>query len=317
MPYRRLVNLVACIVLLGSLLVSSHSVAAAQANDVLTFSQTGHTLRGEFRRFWETSGGLAIFGYPLTEEQQEQTAEGNFVVQYFERNRFELHPQNQRPYDVLLGRLGAALLPHAGTAWITLPQPGAPAGCLYVASTAHTICGTFLQYWQSKGVKDTLLNSYSRSLALFGAPLTEPQLATNSSGDKVLTQWFERARLEDHGAKGGVLLGLLGRELLSSPCPLLPPIHDAAIRPSACLALGTDMSLDANNFAPYEQVSVWLTAPDKRVFGGQYTLQADGTGTLYNLNYPTNRLWSGQWYWVLEGNQSKHTSVVFFYVYQP
>jgi hypothetical protein len=30
-------------------------------------------------------------------------------VQYFERARFEYHPENQPPYDVLLGLLGRQL----------------------------------------------------------------------------------------------------------------------------------------------------------------------------------------------------------------
>jgi hypothetical protein len=37
----------------------------------------------------------------------------------------------------------------------------------------------------------------------------------------VLTQWFERARFEDHGAKG-VLLGLLGNEVITGPMPQQP-----------------------------------------------------------------------------------------------
>jgi hypothetical protein len=36
------------------------------------------------------------------------------------------------------------------------------------------------------------------ALALFGYPITEPAMETNSSGDTVLTQWFERARFECH-----------------------------------------------------------------------------------------------------------------------
>ena len=52
----------------------------------------------------------------------------------------------------------------------------------------------------------------AESLALFGLPLSEPAMETNGAGDTVLTQWFERARFEDHGAKG-VLLGLLGNEI--------------------------------------------------------------------------------------------------------
>jgi hypothetical protein len=35
---------------------------------VLYFLQTGHTLRGPFLRYWQEHGGLAQFGYPLTEE---------------------------------------------------------------------------------------------------------------------------------------------------------------------------------------------------------------------------------------------------------
>jgi polysaccharide biosynthesis protein PslG len=34
-----------------------------------------------------------------------------YVVQYFERNRFEWHPENRgTPYEVLLGALGNTLL---------------------------------------------------------------------------------------------------------------------------------------------------------------------------------------------------------------
>jgi hypothetical protein len=43
-----------------------------------------------------------IFGYPLTEE----LSVGGLTTQYFERARFELHPDYQPPYDVLLGLLG-------------------------------------------------------------------------------------------------------------------------------------------------------------------------------------------------------------------
>ncbi len=35
-----------------------------------------------------------------------QFGDKQMTVQYFERARMELHPENQRPYDVLLGLLG-------------------------------------------------------------------------------------------------------------------------------------------------------------------------------------------------------------------
>lgn len=74
-----------------------------------TFDQTAHSLRGLFRNRWLTNGGLALYGYPLTEEfQLPASGGGSYTVQYFERNRFEAHPENADDrYKVLLGRLGA------------------------------------------------------------------------------------------------------------------------------------------------------------------------------------------------------------------
>ena len=58
-------------------------------------------------------------------------------------------------------------------------------------------------------------SSERESLALFGMPITTPAIETNSSGDTVQTQWFERARFEHHPNNEPafqVLLGRLGAE---------------------------------------------------------------------------------------------------------
>ena len=81
--------------------------------DCATFADTGHTLRGTFLRYWLANGGLAVFGFPLTEEFTEtNAADGQpYTVQYFERNRFEYHPEHAGGrYEVLLGLLGAETL---------------------------------------------------------------------------------------------------------------------------------------------------------------------------------------------------------------
>ncbi len=77
--------------------------------DSLTFAPTGKTVRGAFRTYWDAHGGLPIFGYPISDELTEQSATDGkpYTVQYFERAVFELHPENQAPYDVLLTRLGS------------------------------------------------------------------------------------------------------------------------------------------------------------------------------------------------------------------
>lgn len=70
------------------------------------FPETGHAVGGAFLQFWRERGGLSIFGYPLTDELQEDGQ----VVQYFERAVFEWRPENDDPWKVLLRRLGAAAL---------------------------------------------------------------------------------------------------------------------------------------------------------------------------------------------------------------
>ncbi|HYO50629.1 MAG TPA: hypothetical protein VEW94_12325 [Chloroflexia bacterium] len=76
------------------------------------FPETGHNLSGPFLKFWNENGGLAIFGFPITEELIEKNpVDGKeYTVQYFERNRFELHPENAgTPFEVQLGQLGTQL----------------------------------------------------------------------------------------------------------------------------------------------------------------------------------------------------------------
>jgi hypothetical protein len=83
-------------------------VAPVQSTpSVRYFPETGHTLRGTFKNFWEQRGGLALFGFPVSEEIREQLSDGvERTVQYFERARFELHGNQVR-----LGVLGTSLAP--------------------------------------------------------------------------------------------------------------------------------------------------------------------------------------------------------------
>lgn len=82
------------------------ALAAQQADTTIVFPETGYRIGGAFRDFWEARGGLAIFGYPLTNELME---EGR-TTQYFERAVFQWHPENSDPHKVLLRRLGAEAL---------------------------------------------------------------------------------------------------------------------------------------------------------------------------------------------------------------
>ncbi len=85
--------------------------AKAELNDdgALFFPETKHTASNSFRLYWQANGGLPIFGYPLSQEFTERNADdGNsYAVQYFERARFEWHPE-VKGGTVLIGLMGKA-----------------------------------------------------------------------------------------------------------------------------------------------------------------------------------------------------------------
>lgn len=180
------------------------------------YPQTQHYLSYGFRDFWQASGGLPVFGYPLTEEFSQR----GVTTQYFERQRFEYHPDNPVPYKVELGLLGnedAAAKGLRETAPFTTTKTTADPGCLLFDPTRHEVCGAFLAYWQSHGLSlgDAGL-SFRESLALFGYPISEKYV---DSVTGLQTQYFERAVMEWHPNNPEpwkVELRLLGSQQLHS-----------------------------------------------------------------------------------------------------
>jgi hypothetical protein len=185
--------------------------AAGGAAPAATFAETGQSLQGRFLDYWRSNGGLAVFGYPIAPQ------DGAPLAQVLERARFELHPENQAPYDVLLGRLGVESLEAQGQDWPTIPKAD-PNAQHYFAATGHAIAPQFWGYWSSHGLEfdGRRGSSFAESLALFGMPISEPRQETTDGGRTVLVQWFERARFEYHpenAAPYDVLLGRLGSAL--------------------------------------------------------------------------------------------------------
>ncbi|MEA2576037.1 MAG: hypothetical protein QOH93_3335 [Chloroflexia bacterium] len=82
--------------------------AANTSSGSVLFKETGKRLGGRFLEYWQKNGGLAQQGYPISDEFTEKSdLDGKeYRVQYFERAVFEMHPEKQRPYDVLLSQLG-------------------------------------------------------------------------------------------------------------------------------------------------------------------------------------------------------------------
>jgi hypothetical protein len=98
--------------LLGSQLIKGLAfpkIAPPVGVEAVCSPETGHCVWGRFLDQWRKLG-VPIVGLPLSDQFAEQGTDGKiYTVQYFERARFEYHPENQQPYDVLLGLLGRQL----------------------------------------------------------------------------------------------------------------------------------------------------------------------------------------------------------------
>jgi glucose/arabinose dehydrogenase len=219
--------------------------AAQESSEARCFVETGHCIAGRVRAFWERHGGLPVFGLPISPLQEEQVEGRSFQVQWFERARFELHPENAPPYDVLIGRLGAQALANAGLATPAESPAASASPCRSFAETGQRVCGPILATWRANGLElDGRAGvSEAESLALFGLPLSPLETRTLADGRSYQVQWFERARFELHPENAppyDVLLGLLGRELRGgaappaqpppATAPALPPPDEAAAR---------------------------------------------------------------------------------------
>ncbi|HEX2912820.1 MAG TPA: cellulase family glycosylhydrolase [Chloroflexia bacterium] len=175
------------------------------------FSETGHNLSNIFKQYWEKHGGLAIYGYPISEEFMEN----GFTVQYFERARFEHHPEFAgTEHEVELGLLGNVVTAgrkEAGEAAFRSIAPfnSSPTN-VYFAETGHSLKGGFKQYWETHG-----------GLAQFGYPITEEFAEVNPADGKTYTvQYFERNRFEWHPEHATTPsefeLGLLGMQVVKA-----------------------------------------------------------------------------------------------------
>jgi hypothetical protein len=239
---RRLSLLFMLALLLG--LAAPASAAPLSADSC--FPQVPDCITGRFDQYWRANGGLPVFGLPLTPASKQRTGEGptTYLVQVFERARFELHPHDPKPYDVQLSRLGVDTLAVQGRDWQAFPKSD-PAAPNYFAETGQAIAPQFWGFWSSNGLEfdgDKKAKSFQESLALFGMPVSPPQMEQSSDGKMYLTQWYERARFEHHPenqAPYDVLLGLLGADMLRQAqqppaqnpgLPGIPPVQGACVQ---------------------------------------------------------------------------------------
>ncbi len=166
--------------------------------DFRYFDQTGHYVRGPFLTFFDTRGGLRIFGYPQTEYFYD--ADLGLYVQYFDNARMEWHPNNPQPYKVQLGLLGEIM----GHRQPPLPRDEWQPNSRYrrvFPETGHMVSFAFLDFYDNNG-----------GLDIFGYPISETMVE-----GEFIVQYFQRMRLEWHPERARedrVVIGALGNEYI-------------------------------------------------------------------------------------------------------
>ncbi len=297
------------VVLLLALLACGFQAAPHTfAQDIRYFGETGHYLRGAFRQFYERNGGVATFGFPITEEYR-RNADGR-IVQWFQRARFELAEAN--PPRVELGRLGVEA--SGGKTFPGVPPFASSTRVRYFPETGHSLRGLFKETWERRGV------------GVYGFPISE-EINEQIGGTWTLVQYFERARFELRLSPSRVTFGLLGQDLAprqlldawppnyAPPGPLNEdgtPRPPSGYRPGAGIAnlrvtpgggaRGTEFRIEGEGFQPGERVVFLLTAPDGRVVQTDGLPLADVNGSITYASVRINSKDLSDGVWSLSAN---------------
>jgi hypothetical protein len=145
---------------------------------IYCYAATGHTVRGNFLRYFDALGGVESLGYPITEPI---TQEGR-LVQYFEYARLEDHPDNPGQPTVKLSMLGEGLGRRQPPISPSRVPPASERKSRYYPQMGHAVSGDFLRYFEAHG-----------GVYRFGFPIAEPMVV-----DGNLVQDFQRARFVWH-----------------------------------------------------------------------------------------------------------------------
>jgi hypothetical protein len=152
-------------------------LAYAQTTETRYFEETEHNVSGDFLRFYDAYGGRAIFGYPLT----RVLIENGRQVQYFQRARMELAPEQPIAQRVQLGALGVELgYTQPPISEEQIPPAGHPDKRFFDA-TGHTVAFAFLDFYDN-----------NEGPTILGDPISEWTIELNGR----IVQYFQRGKLE-------------------------------------------------------------------------------------------------------------------------
>jgi hypothetical protein len=205
-----------------SLLVVGAGNVLAQSGDSRFFAQTGHWVAGDFYQYYKNVlEPDLVFGYPITEAFRD--ARTGRTIQYFQRARLELFPENTGSERVKLTSLGSMLY-KAGNSKLNLNNALA---CRNYSQTGYSVCFAFLEFFDKYG-----------GLAQFGYPISDFELYNGR-----IVQYFENARFEWYPElpdSQKVVLANLGRiylDFIPEDPQLLAPVSGDSVVGSQVLQL--------------------------------------------------------------------------------
>ena len=203
------------LMLVVTLLAPRYTVAE---DDARYFPETGHWVTGKFLRFYESvPDPIVVYGYPITDAFQTGSAPQypGMLVQYFEKVRFEYHPENPPELAVVLSPLGEYMYEVEGPGSESHFSHGL-GQCRNIPADGFPVCYNFLTFFDAYG-----------GIAQFGYPISAVEYH-----DNLMVQYFQRARLEmrnDLPPGERVIVSDLGKQyfdLSESPLLLLPNAED-------------------------------------------------------------------------------------------
>lgn len=270
----RLTRVPALLAALAAVLLLTALPARAQS-EARFFPETGYSVAGAFRAFWEANGALDNFGFPISAEFAG--ADGR-TTQWFERARFELVTVNGQT-QVALGNLGREIT--EDRVFPKSPPVENTPDRRYIPETQHVIKFGFKEIWETRGAE-----------RIFGFPISEEIQEVLDDGRWHTVQYFEKSRFEywpELPPGERVLISHLGRRL-AAPAPTPPTPPTPPTQPSVPPGVNGQVSPElggpgatfvftATGFEPGEPVGIWLTAPDQSTFGSS-RVTADGEGAL-------------------------------------
>jgi hypothetical protein len=157
--------------LLVLLAMGVSTIVRAQGSGSHFFPETGHYVKGAFLDYFQSAPDpLALFGYPITEQFQDEVT--GVTVQYFQLARFEMDAQNK----VWLSPLGRLLYEENKNPTVQIYSKD----CRFFAQTSKSVCLGFLSYYDQM-----------QGEVFFGAPISNAEVL-----DERQVQYFENARIE-------------------------------------------------------------------------------------------------------------------------